>query len=76
MRKTVDVKFVARFGKNLRRIRKSKKVSMEKLAYDSGMDYSQVSRVEKGQINTSISTVKVFADSLGVDVHILFQFED
>jgi transcriptional regulator with XRE-family HTH domain len=75
VRKNTNTEFVIIFGENLRRIRKSKKVSMENLAHASNMEYSQISRIEKGQINTSISTVKILADALKVEVYELFKFE-
>ena len=74
MRKKVNTEFVILFGENLRRVRKKQKMSMEKLAHESEMEYSQISRIEKGQINTSISTVKILADSLNVSVKELFDF--
>ncbi|MCC4214099.1 helix-turn-helix domain-containing protein [Leeuwenhoekiella parthenopeia] len=76
MRKSIDIEFVRRFGENLRRIRKSKNCSMEQLAHKSNMEYSQISRIERGQINTSISTAKVLADALEVEVHQLFNFSN
>lgn len=76
MRKNTNTEFVILFGENLRKIRKSKKMSMEKLAHQSSMEYSQISRIEKGQINTSISTAKILADALEVNVYELFKFED
>ncbi|MFD0963237.1 helix-turn-helix domain-containing protein [Pseudofulvibacter geojedonensis] len=74
MRRKVDTEFVILFGENLRKVRKSKKMTMEKLAEKADMEYSQISRIEKGQINTSISTVKLLADALGVDAKDLFDF--
>lgn len=74
VRKKVNTEFVILFGENLRRVRKKQKMSMEKLAHESEMEYSQISRIEKGQINTSISTVKILADSLNVSVKELFDF--
>jgi len=74
VRKNTNTDFVILFGENLRKIRKSQKMSMEKLAHESSMEYSQISRIEKGQINTSISTVKLLADALEVDAKILFDF--
>lgn len=74
MRKKANTEFVIQFGENLRLIRKEKKISMEQLAHLSDMEYSQISRIEKGQINTSISTAKLLADSLKVPVKHLFDF--
>ena len=48
---------------------------METLAYEADMEYSQISRIEKGQINTSISTVNVIAKALDVEVYELFKFD-
>ncbi len=76
VRKNTNTEFVILFGENLRKIRKSKKMSMEQLAHQSNTEYSQISRIEKGQINTSISTAKILADSLGIEVYELFRFED
>jgi len=74
VRKKVNTEFVILFGENLRGIRKAQKMSMEKLAHESEMEYSQISRIEKGQINTSISTAKLLADSLNVPVKDSFDF--
>ena len=76
VRKNTNTEFVILFGENLRKIRKSKKMSMEQLAHQSNTEYSQISRIEKGQINTSISTAKILADSLGIEVYELFRFDD
>lgn len=41
-------------GGNIRRLRLAKKMSIETVAIESGMDYTQLSRIELGKINTSI----------------------
>jgi len=74
VRKKVDTEFVILFGENLRKIRKVKKISMEKLALDAGLEYSQISRIERGLINTSISTAKLLADTLEITTKELFDF--
>ena len=40
-------------GNFIREMRLAKKISMEKLANDAGISYVQLSRIEKGQINTT-----------------------
>tara|TARA_R110000851_G_scaffold61343_4_gene141171 strand:- start:276553 stop:276777 length:225 start_codon:yes stop_codon:yes gene_type:complete len=69
-----DKIFVKKFGKNLRKVRKSKKISMTKLAFDSGLEYSQISRIELGQINTSIAAVNSIALALKIETKELFDF--
>jgi len=69
-----DKIFVKKFGKNLRKVRKSKKISMTKLAFDSGLEYSQISRIELGQINTSIAAANSIALALKIETKDLFDF--
>lgn len=66
--------FIKSLGTHLRKTRKERKISMEKLAHLCEMEYSQISRIELGQINTSINTVKKIADSLDIEIKELFDF--
>ncbi|TCP26667.1 helix-turn-helix protein [Tenacibaculum skagerrakense] len=70
-----DEKYIIEFGKNLRKLRKSKNITQEKLAFSIGIEISQISRIERGIVNTSISTVKAISDSLKIDIKELFDFE-
>jgi transcriptional regulator with XRE-family HTH domain len=69
-----DNDYIIAFGKNLRGIRNSKGLSMEKLAQTAGLEYSQISDIELGKINTTISTVNLLAKTLGVATKDLFDF--
>lgn len=53
-------------GAKIRNIRNSKQISIEALANNSGMDYSQLARMELGQVNFSISYLFRVAEALGV----------
>jgi transcriptional regulator with XRE-family HTH domain len=75
VRKAVDESFIIGFGKNLRKIRLSKGISMQNLAYTINVEYSQISRIELGKINTSISTVFEIAKALDVPIHEFFIFD-
>ena len=70
-----DDKYIIEFGKNLRKLRKSKNITQEKLAFSIGIEISQISRIERGIVNTSISTVKAISDSLKIDIKELFDFD-
>ena len=66
MRKEVNENFIKAFGENLRKVRMSKNVSMQTLAYTINVEYSQISRIELGKINTSnSSTVGTFSNCGG-----------
>lgn len=69
-----DEKFLKKFGLNLRAIRKAKQISQEELAGESGFELSQIGRIERGEVNTSISHVSAIAKALKVKPEELFQF--
>ena len=54
-------------GDKIREVRTAKKKSMENLANDSGIDYSQWARIETGKVNFSISYLFRLAEALGVN---------
>lgn len=76
MNKVKDIKYIKCFGENLRDIRTSQKMSQEVLAYTSDIPISQVGRIERGEINTTISTVKAIAKALNINIKCLFDFEE
>lgn len=53
-------------GVRMREIRSAKGISIEYLANTSGMDYSQLARMETGQVNFTISYLFRVAEALGV----------
>ncbi|SDC90715.1 helix-turn-helix domain-containing protein [Niabella drilacis] len=54
------------FGKRLRSIRLRKNFTQEKLAFTIGMEISQISRIERGIINTSLLNIIKIAETLEV----------
>lgn len=69
-----DSAFLIAFGKNLRKHRKLKDFTQEQLAFDLGVDISQISRIERGIINTSIGNINAIAKVLKIDIKDLFDF--
>jgi transcriptional regulator with XRE-family HTH domain len=55
------------FGKKMRELRLEKGFSQEQLAWKSGLEFSQISRIERGKINTSLSHILLIAEHLGVN---------
>lgn len=74
MRKVEDNHFLKQFGQNLKTVRISKGFTQEHLADCLNVEISQISRIERGVICTSIINLKKIADSLKVDVGELFNF--
>jgi len=54
-------------GEKIREVRGRRNVSIEALANECGVDYSQVNRMELGKVNFSISYLNKIASALGVD---------
>ncbi len=61
-----------KIGANIRTIRLSKGLTIERLAAEASMEYTQLSRIELGQINTSIFQVYKIAKALNVNICDLF----
>ena len=75
MKSTPYDSYLKEFGNNLRRIRKEKGLSMEDVANESEIDYRQLGRIERGEINTTIISLLRIAKILKVDMKTLFEFE-
>jgi transcriptional regulator with XRE-family HTH domain len=58
---------LAEFGNRLNQLRKAKKLSFRKLAILCDIDYSDIKKFEKGEVNITILTLMEL--SLGLDVH-------
>jgi transcriptional regulator with XRE-family HTH domain len=71
MNRNRDAKIIKDFGKNLKTIRKGKKLSIRKLADIADVDFSQVHRIEKGESNPTLTTIIVLAEALQIDPCIL-----
>ena len=63
------------FGENLRKLRLAKGFTQEQLANELGVEISQISRIERGVINTSITTLYSISKVLNVDISELFVFD-
>ena len=62
------------FGHQLRKLRLDKGLSMRQLASEADMEYSQLSKIERGVTNTTISTVHALATALEGPEKDLFDF--
>ena len=63
------------FGENLRKLRLSKGYTQEQLANELGIEISQISRIERGVINTSITTLYAISMTLKIDISEFFIFD-
>jgi len=67
-------KFLKKFGFHLKKIRLEKGFSQDDIAFNSELSTNQIGRIERGEINTSLSTIYEIAKTLDIDVKDLFDF--
>ena len=61
-----------KLGKKIKQLREQEKISQTQLAYECGISQVQVSRIETGDINTTVGTLSLIAKVLGVSLKELF----
>lgn len=61
-----------KLGERIRAIREEKGISQEELSFRTELSRNQIGRIERGEINTGISTLFEIANGLDVDVVLLF----
>jgi len=65
----------ARFGQTLRKLRKERGLSQEKLANISGLDRTYIPSIEKGERNVSIEVIEKLAIALQIKISDFFEEE-
>ncbi len=60
------------FGNTLRKLRLKKGLTQEQLANELGVEISQISRIERGVINTSITNLYAISSALNIEISELF----
>ncbi|MCX6236377.1 MAG: helix-turn-helix transcriptional regulator [Bacteroidia bacterium] len=66
--------YLKEFGNNLRRIRKDKGFTMESVANEAEIEYRQLGRIERGEVNTTIISLLRISEVLKIDMKVLFEF--
>ncbi|MFN0290029.1 helix-turn-helix domain-containing protein [Pedobacter helvus] len=60
-------------AKNIRKYRKEKCMTMQQLANELDVDYSQISRMERGIVNANISIIFDIAKKLDIEPYKLLE---
>ena len=55
------------FGRNIRRLREKKDLSLRQLAANCDLDNSKIAKIENGRVNISLSTIRELAR--GLEIH-------
>ena len=63
-------------GKRIQKIRKEKKISQQDLAAKCNFEKSNMSRLEAGRANATLSTLEIVSKALEINIIELFKFND
>ena len=66
--------FLLKLGEHIRTIRVSKNITQEQLANEIGTEISQISRIERGIISTSITNLHNISKVLDIPLKELLDF--
>ena len=59
-------------GNRIRQLRIMKNLTIEEVANNAGIEYTQLSRIEHGKINTSLYHAYIISQSLSIDLTEIF----
>ena len=68
-------KLLPAFASHLTKIRIEKEISIRQLAAASGLEYSQLQRIEKGKVNLSFTTLIAIAQGLSISPKDLLDYK-
>jgi transcriptional regulator with XRE-family HTH domain len=74
-KKQNKIDFQIEFGKQIEKLRTEQKLSYRQLAQRCDVDFSNISKIEKGEINIQLSTVLELAKGLSITLKELFDFK-
>lgn len=70
-----DDKLIKKLGARIRKLRKKRALTMMDVSNKSGVDYVQISRIERGIINPGISHIGLLAKVLKIELKDLFDWD-
>ncbi|WP_343696466.1 helix-turn-helix transcriptional regulator [Flavobacterium sp.] len=66
--------FIANLGTHIRQLREKKGLSQQDLADDCDIKKTQIGRIERAEINTTVKTLVKIANALDIEPKELFDF--
>ena len=75
MQSVKDKKFLKKLGNHIRKLRTQRGLTQLDLAIKLNNYAEQIGRIERGELNTSICTLKMIAEALDVSLSDLMLFE-
>jgi transcriptional regulator with XRE-family HTH domain len=69
-----NTRLLKRFGKHLRALRIERGLTQEDLAIEADVPISQIGRIERGEVNATLSTLDALADALKMPLSKVMEF--
>ena len=73
---TKEEKFIRKFGENIQKLRKEKGWTQEDLSSATDIPRTQLGRIERGQVNTTIKSMLRISKALNINIRKLFDFDE
>lgn len=64
-----------KFGTNLKKLRESKGLSQEELCFKSGLSKNQIGNIERGEVNTTLSSLYAISIALEMNLQEILNFK-
>ena len=74
MKASYNKNVLKRLGRKIKQLREKENISQTQLAFECGISQVQVSRIETGEINTTIGTLSLIAKVLGISLKDIVDF--
>ena len=65
-----------KFGKRIRQLRQSQRMSQEELAFKAGISTAHLGQIERAEKKPTLETIGKLSDALGISLNQLFAFEE
>jgi transcriptional regulator with XRE-family HTH domain len=75
VKKSKDKQFLIKLGMNLKSLRLKANFTQEQLANEIGVEISQISRIERGLIATSVVTFYNISIALNISLRAFFELD-
>ena len=75
MNNSRNTDLLKKFGSNLKRLRESKGMSQEELCFKSGLSKNQIGNIERGEVNTTLSSLHAISVALDMNLQEILNFQ-
>ncbi|UPS92612.1 helix-turn-helix domain-containing protein [Bizionia sp. M204] len=75
VKNTNKFNFQLLFGRHLKKLRKKRSLSLRELSQRCDLDYSDIAKYEKGEVNIQLTTIYELSKGLQISPKELFDFD-